>query len=102
MKPAPPDPDLGFDFEAPIAPPRRPRGLRRALCVLWPAFVMAGVTQALLLVLFDPAGLSEMPGPLEGRSPQAVHALIFFLLWVAMALSSTLCLWLLRRPRRPG
>lgn len=59
--------------------------VERVLLVLWPAFVMAGVLEALVFVVVDPETLSWYGGqPLE-LSRQAVYTLTFFIFWAVIS-----------------
>ena len=58
--------------------------------VLWPSFLMAGVTGAVVFALVDPLDVRFL-GHVEA-SRQLVYACGFFLFWVMAALSSVLSL----------
>jgi hypothetical protein len=75
----------------------------RTLPILWPAFVAAGVIEALVFALVDPAAL-HLPGaralPL---SPSAVYTIAFFVFWAVVAASAAVTRWLdasVAAPRR--
>ncbi|HEY1092218.1 MAG TPA: hypothetical protein VGE47_14080 [Burkholderiaceae bacterium] len=63
---------------------------RRALLILWPAFVMAGVLEALVFAVVDPGdllcfGLEAVPG-----SRLAVYSVCFFVFWGVIATSAAI------------
>jgi hypothetical protein len=69
---------------------------RYALIVLWPAFVMAGVLEAIVFVVVDPASLHAASGePLDWPSI-AVHSVAFFVFWAVIAASAAVTCWLER------
>lgn len=69
------------------------RWQRLVLAIVWPAFVMAGVLEALVFALVDPAVLNALDasGPL---SPGAIHTLAFLVFWGVIAVSSAVTQWL--------
>ena len=70
---------------------------QRLIWVLWPAFIAAGITEALFFTLFDPADMSLFGHPVE-LSRQAIYTLGFFAFWALMAASSGLTVFLQRSP----
>jgi hypothetical protein len=62
-----------------------PSRLERVLVVLWPAFVMAGVLEALVFVVVDPESLTWFGGPALELSRQAVYTISFFIFWAVIA-----------------
>jgi len=83
-----------------------PMGRReRALVVLWPAFVMAGVLETLVFVVVDPATLAWFGGPALEWSRQAVYTVTFLIFWGAITAASALTASLMhgsRTARNPG
>lgn len=71
---------------------------RRALCILWPAFLMAGVLEMLVFALVDPAQIRVGGAPLA-LSVQAVYTLAFFVFWGAIVAACVLSRWLAAPPR---
>lgn len=69
---------------------------RRALTVLWPAFVSAALAEAVFFSLFDPDELAHLGG--TGLSPMAVYSIGFFLLWTLCALASLMTYYLIAVP----
>ncbi|MEO7150922.1 MAG: hypothetical protein ABIX46_04305 [Burkholderiaceae bacterium] len=62
----------------------------RALQILWPAFLMAGVLEALVFVVVDPLSLHGFgAGPL-GWSASAVYSVAFLIFWGVIATSGAL------------
>lgn len=70
--------------------------IRVALQILWPAFLMAGVLEALVFALVDPSEL-QWPGgaPIEA-SRQAVYTLAFLAFWAVIAAAGAITALLLR------
>lgn len=58
---------------------------KRVLAILWPAFIMAGVLEALVFVLVDPASLHGFSGEQLPLSATAVYTLAFFVFWAVIA-----------------
>lgn len=64
--------------------------------ILWPSFLMAGVTSAAVFALVDPLDIVVF-GSIEVSRQQA-YACGFFLFWFMAALSSTLTWFISPRP----
>jgi hypothetical protein len=80
--------DLQIDeLLLPPAPPRRLR--QRLLLVLWPAFLMAALLEALVFVVIEPAALHAL-----GVSDIAVYSVAFLVFWLLMAASGAITLML--------
>ena len=63
---------------------------RRALRILWPAFLMAGVLEMLVFVVVDPGELHWF-GALAITWPvQAIYTVTFLLFWGAIATAGAL------------
>jgi hypothetical protein len=62
----------------------------RALTVLWPAFVMAGVLEALVFVVVDPDTLSWWGATPLDWSRNAVYTVSFFIFWGVIATASAI------------
>ncbi|MGY4829046.1 hypothetical protein ACVNIS_10750 [Sphaerotilaceae bacterium SBD11-9] len=62
----------------------------RALQILWPAFLMAGVMEMLIFVVVDPSELQWFGGAYIEWSRQAIYTVTFALCWVVTATSSAL------------
>lgn len=63
---------------------------QRALQVLWPAFLMAGVLEMLLFAVIDPSDLHWFGGPAIDWPRQAVYTVTFVICWGVMAVSGAL------------
>jgi len=62
----------------------------RALTILWPAFLMAGVLEMLVFVVVDPDSLSWWgTAPLDW-SRNAVYTVTFFIFWGVIATSAAI------------
>lgn len=66
------------------------RWRERAMVVLWPAFLMAGVLEMLVFALVDPAQLHRFGGEALGWSASAVYTVAFFVFWAVIAVSGAL------------
>ena len=61
---------------------------RLAMMIVWPAFLSAGLLEALVFVVVDPADLHWFGGPSVDWSAQAVYSVTFLIFWVAIATST--------------
>ena len=77
------------DVEAPGADEPRSFGTR-ALTILWPAFVMAGVLEALVFVVVDPTDLHWLGGAPIEWSRSAVYSITFFIFWGVISTASAM------------
>jgi hypothetical protein len=75
---------------------------RRALAVLWPAFLMAGVLEMLVFAFVDPQALHWLGGAPVDMDRKAVYSIAFFLFWVVLGLSGAITQLLLREPGVDG
>ena len=57
----------------------------RAMTILWPAFLMAGVLEVLVFVVVDPGDLRWFGGPALDWSETAVYTVTFLIFWVVIA-----------------
>ena len=64
--------------------------VRMALQIIWPAFLMAGVIEALVFSVVDPASLHWFGGEPIDWPVQAVYTAGFFMFWLSTALSAAL------------
>lgn len=62
---------------------------QRLMWILWPAFLMAGVTEMLVFAMVDPQDLSWLGQPL-GWSRQSVYTVAFFVFWLVLTVSASL------------
>jgi len=77
-EPAPPTATAGRPFR------------ERALLILWPAFVMAGVLEALVFVVVDPGTLHWFGADPLTWSVSAVYSVTFLIFWGIIATSGAL------------
>ena len=70
----------------------------RTACILWPSFLMAGLTEALVFALVDPSGLQWLGGAPVGLSSSAVYSLAFFAFWLLISTAGALTQILLALP----
>ena len=63
---------------------------RLALQILWPAFLAAGVLDALTFAVVDPSELRWFGGPLIGWPPLAVYSVTFLIFWGAISTAGAL------------
>ena len=73
--------------------------VRRALLVLWPAFLMAGVADMLVFAVVDPLSLTWFGGEPFEWSRQAVYTVTFFIFWAVIATAGAMTLVLARGSR---
>ena len=77
-------------------PPRLPFATR-ALMILWPAFVMAGVLEMMVFAAVDPDSLHWFGGEALGWTRNAVYSVTFFIFWMVVSTSAAIT-ELLREP----
>ena len=58
---------------------------QRALRILWPAFMAAGVLEMLVFAVIDPADLHWFGGAPIAWSAQAVYTVTFLIFWAAVS-----------------
>ena len=63
---------------------------QRALRILWPAFLAAGVLEMLVFAVIDPADMHWFSGPPLAWSTQAVYTVTFLIFWAAISAASTM------------
>ena len=68
--------------------------MRRALQILWPSFLMAGVLEMLVFAAVDPASLHGPAAPLLAGSRNTVYSVAFFVFWAVIAASAAITQWL--------
>ena len=73
----------------------------RALMILWPAFLIAGVQEALVFVVVDPLGLQWFGTAPIDWPVQATYGITFFIFWATTATAGAIThlLWLPDRRR---
>lgn len=62
---------------------------QRMMWIVWPAFLLACVLEALVFMMVDPRDLHWFGQPI-GLSPQGVYSVAFFVFWIIAMLSSAL------------
>jgi hypothetical protein len=67
----------------------RPRR-ERALLILWPAFLMAGVLEMLVFAVVDPMSLHWFGAEPIAWSRSAVYSVTFFIFWGVIALAGAI------------
>ena len=76
----------------------RPAGIaQRLMWVIWPAFLVAAVAEAIFFTVFDPFDLHFFGAPLE-ISREAIYTMGFFGFWALGIASSALTVFLERSP----
>ena len=60
------------------------------MTILWPAFLMAGVLEALVFAVVDPGELHWFGGPAIGWPAQAVYSVTFLIFWVVISTAGAL------------
>ena len=73
------------------------RFAHRLMWVLWPAFLAAGVAEAIFFTVFDPFDLHFFGSPLE-ISREAIYTMGFFGFWALGIASSALTVFLESSP----
>ena len=63
---------------------------QRALRILWPAFLVAGVLETLVFAVVDPRELRWFGGPLIGWTPVTIYSVTFLMFWGAIATAGAL------------
>jgi hypothetical protein len=74
----------------------------RALQVLWPAFLMAGVMEMLIFIVVDPNELQWFGGAHIDWPRQAIYTVTFALCWAVTATSSALTALLMSKEEGDG
>jgi len=58
--------------------------------ILWPAFLMAGVLEALVFVVVDPGELHGLGGLLTQWPTQAIYTITFLIFWCVISTAGAL------------
>jgi hypothetical protein len=64
--------------------------MTRAICILWPAFLTAGVLDALVFAVMDPHELRWFGGPLIGWSPVTIYSVTFLIFWAGISAAAAM------------
>ena len=62
----------------------------RALLILWPAFVMAGVLEMLVFVVVDPESLRWFSAEPLQWTPNAIYSVTFLIFWMVISTSAAI------------
>lgn len=66
--------------------------MKRAMWIIWPAFLVAGMLELLVFSVVDPSALDAASHLMWSRS--AYYSVAFFVFWAMVAGASALTLWL--------
>jgi len=66
------------------------RARERAMSVLWPSFLMAGVLEMIVFSVVDPDQLHSFGGDALDWSATAVYTVAFFVFWAVIAVAGAL------------
>ncbi len=69
----------------------------RAMTIVWPSFLMAGVLEGMVFSVVDPTELHFGPNLIDA-SPQAVYTVAFLAFWAVLSTSGALTALLLVDP----
>ena len=72
--------------------------VRRLMWVVWPAFLVAGVAEAIFFTVFDPFDLHFFGAPIE-LSREAIYTMGFFGFWGMGIAASALTMFFEHPPR---
>jgi len=72
--------------------------MRKAIWIVWPAFIVAGVAEVIFFTVFDPADLHLFGQP-AAVSRLAAYSVGFLLFWAFAAASSALTCYFQRGAR---
>lgn len=70
----------------------------RALTIVWPAFLMAGVLEMLVFAVIDPGDLHWFGGPAITWSTNAVYTVTFLIFWGVVSTAGAMTALLLLEP----
>jgi len=63
---------------------------RKAMLILWPSFLAAGVLETLTFAVVDPNDLRWFGGPLIGWPPVAIYSTTLFIYWFFISVAGAL------------
>jgi hypothetical protein len=69
--------------------------MRRAICILWPAFLTAGVLDALVFAVMDPHEMRWFGGALVGWTPLTIYSTTFLIFWAGISAAAAMTALLL-------
>ena len=64
--------------------------MRRAICILWPAFLTAGVLDALVFAVLDPQQMRWFGGALIGWSSLTIYSATFLIFWAGVSAAAAM------------
>jgi hypothetical protein len=67
----------------------------RAISILWPAFLTAGVLDALVFAVIDPHEMRWFGGALIGWPPVTIYSVTFLIFWAGIAAAAAMTALLL-------
>lgn len=76
--------------------------LKHSLQVVWPAFLMAGVTEMLVFAVVDPHELRWFGGVAIDWPLSAVYTVSFLIFWLLISTASAISALLMVEPPRAG
>lgn len=62
----------------------------RALSILWPSFLMAGVLEIMVFAVIDPSDMHWFGGAPMELSRMAIYTISFLIFWVVISISGAL------------
>jgi hypothetical protein len=68
----------------------------RWLCILWPAFMMAGVLEMLVFAVLDPQQLHWFGAEPVAWESTTLYSVAFFAFWLAISLASAITQYLVQ------
>jgi len=66
--------------------------MKRAMWIVWPSFLVAGLLEGLVFAAVDPSEILHLLE--EGWSRMGLYSVTFLVLWAVVAAASSLSLWL--------
>ena len=73
--------------------------LKRSLQVIWPAFLMAGVTEMLVFAVVDPHELRWFGGVAIDWPLSAIYTVSFLIFWLLISTASAITMLLMGEPQ---
>lgn len=73
---------------------------QRALRILWPAFMAAGVLEVMTFAVIDPTDLHWFSGPAIGWSRQVIYTVTFLIYWAIISTASATTALLSAEPEK--
>jgi hypothetical protein len=89
-----PDGDRSPSFGMPAS--AGPVPATRWLCILWPAFMMAGVLEMLVFAVLDPQQLHWFGAEPVAWESTTLYSVAFFVFWLTISLASAITQYLVQ------